>query len=46
MESIGVKVNGPTSAVELSPKIGSSIDHWIYLELGGITEGLNSYILP
>ena len=40
------KVNGPTSAVELSSKIVSSVAHWIYLELGGVVEGLSSYILP
>ena len=46
VKSTGVKVNGPTCVVELSPKIGSSVDHWVYLKLGGIIEGLNSYLLP
>ena len=30
----------------IPPKIGSSVDHWVYLKLGGIIEGLNSYLLP
>ena len=43
---IGSKENGPTNTMALSPKSGSKVDHWMNLELHGVTEGLILILSP
>ena len=43
---IASKENGPTNATALSPNSGNRVDHWMNLELHGVTEGLILILSP